>query len=132
MIFKYNTEFPNFQSLFTESSKILNNFNCKESQNLSHNFNFNYDDKSMSINIDVPGTLAQDIDVELQSSTVVKVLSTRKMNNSLSNYSSKHYIPEVYDTENIKATLENGVLTLLFLKKDKSNKTATKIKITQK
>jgi len=88
-------------------------------------------DKEIEIAVDLPGVLREDIDIVFESG-YLKVTGTRKMKKKQKkDEEEKEEEPTVWklsrkfslddqtvDTDNILATLENGVLTILIPKKE--------------
>jgi len=73
--------------------------------------NHKNEDGTLSVSIDVPGVKEEDISVELKNN-MLSVKGERKSLTSSQSISKSFSIPKGYDSNNIKAELVNGVLTL--------------------
>ena len=88
------------------------------------------EDASLSVSIDVPGIEEKDIAVEVSEENILSVRGERKTKTSSYNVSKSFYIPDEYDSKDIKAELRNGVLTITVPSKPQKNKESVKVPIT--
>lgn len=70
------------------------------------------DDNSLAVSVDLPGIEEQDVSVEVTSDNILQIRGERKTSTSSYTVTKSFLVPEVYDADNIKAELKNGVLTL--------------------
>lgn len=87
------------------------------------------EDGSLSVSIDIPGIKEEDITIEVQDN-VVSIKGERKTATSSYTISKSLSIPEGYSSDDIKAELTNGVLTLGLAAKQLPQKEIKKIPIT--
>lgn len=87
------------------------------------------EDGSLSVSIDIPGIKEEDITIEVQDN-VVNIKGERKTATSSYSVSKSLSIPEGYSSDDIKAELTNGVLTLGLAAKQLPQKEVKKIPIT--
>ncbi len=83
---------------------------------------------TLSISVDVPGIKESDISIEI-SDNIISVKGERKTTISSYSVHKKFNIPEGYSSEDIKAELDSGVLTLTLNSKQEPNKEIKKIPI---
>ena len=90
------------------------------------------DDGSLSVSIDVPGIKEEDITIE-NDGDVISVKGESKIATSHRSVSQTFSIPEGYSSENVKAELSHGILTLTLESKQlEPQKEVKKIAITSK
>jgi len=70
------------------------------------------EDGSLAIGVDVPGVKEEDINVEISADNILTVRGERKTATSSYSVTKAFSIPEGYSSEDIKAELKDGVLTL--------------------
>jgi HSP20 family protein len=87
------------------------------------------EDGSLSVSIDVPGIKQEDIAIEI-TDNVVQVKGERKTATSSYAVSKSLTIPEGYSSDDIKAELTDGVLTIILAAKQPVQKEVKKIPIT--
>jgi HSP20 family protein len=88
------------------------------------------EDGSLSVSVDLPGIEEKDIAVEFDEHHVLTITGERKTATSSYSVNKAFHVPEEYDTENIKAELKNGVLTIKLATKPQKSKEAVKIPVT--
>jgi HSP20 family protein len=93
-----------FDSLFDDSlfENVFTTFGVHQAKN---------EDGSISMAVDLPGMKEDDINIYLDDN-VVTIKGERKTLNSTYTVDKSFTLPENCDTENLKAELKNGVLTL--------------------
>lgn len=96
-------------SLFNEFNDIVSHMN-------SYFDEYSYVPlKDGTMTLDIPGVKKEDLEVSIDNG----YLSVKgKRHNPEKTYFQKYYVGKKYDTEDIKAKLEDGVLTLTFAKKE--------------
>ncbi len=87
------------------------------------------EDGSLSISVDIPGINEEDISIEVQDN-IVNIKGTRKTATSSYTVNKSFTIPEGYSSDDIKAELINGVLSLTLKGKPLPEKEVKKIPIT--
>lgn len=87
------------------------------------------EDGSLSVSLDIPGIAAEDINIELQDN-IVTIKGERKTATSSYTIQKSFSVPQGYSSEEIKAELVNGVLTLGLSPKEIPPKEVKKIPIT--
>lgn len=87
------------------------------------------EDGSLSISVDIPGISEEDISIEVQDN-IVNIKGARKTATSSYTVNKSFTIPEGYSSEEIKAELINGVLSLTLKGKPLPEKEVKKIPIT--
>ena len=88
------------------------------------------EDGTLAVSIDVPGITEENINVEISADNILTVKGDRKTAKSSYFVHKSINIPEGYETENIKAELKNGVLTITLNSKPIPQKEVKKIAIT--
>lgn len=86
------------------------------------------EDGSLAISVDIPGINEEDITIEVQDN-IVNIKGTRKTATSSYSVNKSFSIPEGYSSDDIKAELINGVLTLSLIGKPIPQKEVKKIPI---
>lgn len=87
------------------------------------------EDGSLAISIDIPGIKEEDITIEVQDN-IVNIKGARKTAASSYTVSKSFTIPEGYSSDDVKAELIDGVLTLTMIGKQLPQKEVKKIPIT--
>lgn len=87
------------------------------------------EDGSLAISIDVPGIKQEDIAIEI-TDNMVQVKGERKTATSSYSVSKSLSIPEGYSSDEVKAELIDGVLTIILAAKQPIQKEVKKIPIT--
>lgn len=85
-------------------------------------------DGSLIVSVDVPGITEENINVEL-TNNILTVKGERKNTNSSYSVYKTINIPEGYETDNIKAELKHGVLSLTLKNKPIPQKEVKKIEV---
>jgi len=89
------------------------------------------EDGSLSVNIDLPGIKAEDIAIELKNN-VVSIKGKRQTTTSTYEVNRSFSVSEGYSSEDIKAELSNGVLTLTLIPKLETLQEIKKIPVISK
>ena len=102
----------------------------------SPGFEIHEDDDKYSISIDVPGVRAEDMEIRLENDGRVLHLSGGRMIDDgdevrETRFDKRFSIGEAVDTDNIKANLDKGVLTVMAPKEVVAEKEFPKIAITE-
>jgi HSP20 family protein len=111
------------------NDRFYRNFHTSASQNLTPAVNVVEEDKAFKIEMAVPGVSRKDFHLEVEDD--VLTISTEKKESKKdeqSNYLRREFnyqsfkrsfqLPETVDQENIHATHESGILTVLLSKKE--------------
>jgi len=88
------------------------------------------EDGSLSVSVDLPGIEEQDIVVEFTEKNILSIRGERKTKTSSYSVNKAFQVPEEYDTDNVKAELRNGVLTITLQVKPQKSKETVKIPVT--
>jgi HSP20 family protein len=89
------------------------------------------EDGTLSVSIDVPGIRQEDLTIEIKDNTV-NVKGETKTERSCRKVSQAFTIPEGYNTDEIKAELDSGILTLTLPTKHLPQPEVKKIAVTSK
>lgn len=87
------------------------------------------EDGSLTVSVDIPGIKEEDITIEVENN-IVHVKGERKTATSSYSVNKSLTIPEGYSSDDIRAELVNGVLTLNVAAKQLPQKEIKKIPIT--
>lgn len=87
------------------------------------------EDGSLTVSVDIPGIKEEDITIEVQDN-IVGIKGTRKTATSSYTVNKSFTIPEGYSSDDIKAELVDGVLSLILAGKPVPQKEVKKIPIT--
>ncbi len=119
-------------SIFDEFNKIFNGINAYDSSKLYNSiwqpaFDITEDDKNYYVSFDLPGINRKNVDISISND----VLSITGLRESVSGHNENYsrfnqvsygkfeksfYLPDNADQDNVKAKMENGVLTLTLKK----------------
>lgn len=75
------------------------------------------DGDQLKISLDVPGVKKEDVDITFESGNVVKITAKRADLNTTSTW--RYLVSDAWDRESADAKLEDGVLTILLIKKER-------------
>ena len=115
-------------STFYGIQNFLDNLNACNAQNeCSYTPKADYYevDNGFMLEVELPGVKKEDLDIQVEKN-IITVKATRNRKESKSTYERSFRPADDIDTENIKETLENGVLSL----KKKKKQTAAARKLT--
>lgn len=87
------------------------------------------EDGSLAVSIDIPGIKEEDITIEVQDN-IVGIKGARKTATSSYTVNKSFTIPEGYSSDDIRAELVDGVLSLILVGKPLPQKEVKKIPIT--
>ena len=71
------------------------------------------------LEVELPGVKKEDLDVQIEKN-IITVKATRERKDSKFTYERSFRLADDIDTENIKVTLENGVLSFALAKKQQA------------
>jgi len=89
------------------------------------------EDGTLAVSIDIPGIKEEDIAIEADGN-LIHIKGERKTATSSYSVSKSFTIPDTYTSEDVKAELSNGVLTLTLAPKQLPQKEVKKIPILKK
>lgn len=118
-----------FDRLFEDSFSNMTSDLFNNSWSLAGIQHLKNEDGSLGISVDIPGIKEEDINIELKDN-MIYVKGERKTPTSSYSVNKSFTIPQEYTTDNIKAELVNGVLSLTLLPKPTQEKEVKKIAIT--
>ena len=76
-------------------------------------FKVQQDEKSWTVNLDMPGVSREDLNISVEG-TIVRIETRAEARRQ---YKAAYELPQEIDVDATQATLENGVLTLVLAKK---------------
>lgn len=106
-------------STFYGIQNFLDNLNACNAQNeCSYTPKADYYevDNGFMLEVELPGVKKEDLDIQVEKN-IITVKATRARKESKFTYERSFRLADDIDTENIKVTLENGVLSFLLAKK---------------
>lgn len=115
-----------FENTFNTMARDL--FTMNPLTNLGYHKN---EDGTLSVALDVPGIKEEDLNIEVKDGTV-RIYGETKTERSYRKISQAFSVPEGYHTDEVKAELANGVLTITLPAKQKPQPEVKKIAISSK
>ena len=114
-----NTQFiPN---TFYGIQNFLDNLNAANAQNECYTPKADYYEveNGFMLEVELPGVKKEDLDVQVEKN-IITVKATRARKESKFTYERSFRLADDIDTENIKVSLENGVLSFALVKKQQA------------
>lgn len=91
------------------------------------------DDKSLIVEVDVPGLSAEDLNINIVNTEfndyLITIKGERKSNNKSLSFTKTFNVSNSYNPDNVNAETKNGVLTLTFAPREVAEKKSKKINV---
>lgn len=111
------------------------NFSSMFDDLFTRNYGIEYikgENNTLEISVEVPGVQEPDLSIEI-TNNIINIKGERKTSKSSYLISKSLSVPEGYDSDNVKAELKNGILTIVLASKNiEPIKEAKKIPISSK